>query len=153
MNLFCPECHAKYDNASLRTCPQDGTRLYRVDTSDPLIGATIDGRFRADYILGAGGMGTVYGGVQLSVNRDVAIKVLRTELSNREVALERFFREAKTISKLSHPNIVKLIDFGQDHERDLLYLVMELVRGDSLGDVLARGRVRAALALDRKSVV
>ena len=132
----------------MRICPADGTRLYRVDDNDPLIGGTIDGRFRVDYTLGVGGMGTVYGGVQLSVNRDVAIKVLRTELSNREVALERFFREAKTISKLTHPNIVKLIDFGQDHERGVLYLVMELVRGQNLADLITRGRLRTALALD-----
>lgn len=132
----------------MRVCPTDGTRLYKVDDTDPLIGGVIDGRFRVDYTLGVGGMGTVYGGVQLSVNRDVAIKLLRAELSNREVALERFFREAKTISRLAHPNIVKLIDFGQDRERDVLYLVMELVRGKNLGDLLAQGRLRTALALD-----
>ncbi len=132
----------------MRVCPNDGTRLYKVDDSDPVVGGVIDGRFRVDYTLGVGGMGTVYGGVQLSVNRDVAIKVLRSEISNREVALERFFREAKTISRLAHPNIVKLIDFGQDEERGLLYLVMELVRGQNLGDLLAGGRLRTALALD-----
>jgi serine/threonine protein kinase len=132
----------------MRACPNDGTRLYRVDKDDPLIGAVIDGRFRIDYTLGVGGMGTVYGGVQLSVNRDVAIKVLRTELATREVALERFFREAKTISGLTHPNIVSLIDFGQDRERGLLYLVMELVRGQNLADLLQRGRVRTSLTLE-----
>lgn len=132
----------------MRVCPADGTRLYKVDETDTLIGGVIDGRFRVDYTLGVGGMGTVYGGVQLSVNRDVAIKVLRADLTNPEVALERFFREAKTISKLSHPNIVKLIDFGQDRDRELLYLVMELVRGHNLGDLLAQGRLRTSLALD-----
>lgn len=148
MSLFCPECHTRYEDASKGVCPKDGVRLYKVDDDDPLIGGVIDGRFRVDYTLGIGGMGTVYGGVQLSVNRDVAIKVLRTELSTREVALERFFREAKTISKLSHPNIVKLIDFGQDRDRGLLYLVMELVRGQNLADLLSKGRLRTPLALE-----
>ncbi len=129
-------------------CPTDGVRLYKVDDTDPLIGAVIDGRFRIDYAIGVGGMGTVYGGVQLSVNRDVAIKVLRAEVSQKEVALERFFREAKTISNLTHPNIVKLVDFGQDRDRQMLYLAMELVRGQPLSALLAKGRLRASLALD-----
>ena len=132
----------------MQVCPNDGTRLYRVDDDDPLVGGVIDGRFRIDYTLGVGGMGTVYGGVQLSVNRDVAVKVLRTELATREVALERFFREAKTISNLTHPNIVKLIDFGQDRERGLLYLVMELVRGNNLAELIREGRLRASMALE-----
>lgn len=148
MSLFCPECHSRYDDDSMRVCPSDGTRLYEVDDSDPLVGTVIDGRFRVDYTLGIGGMGTVYGGVQLSVNRDVAIKVLRTELANREVALERFFREAKTISGLTHPNIVSLIDFGQDRDRGVLYLVMELVKGHNLAELIGKGRLRTPLALE-----
>jgi serine/threonine-protein kinase len=115
---------------------------------DPLLGLVIDDRFRIDRLLGEGGMGTVYRGVQLSVNREVAIKLLRPELQNREIALERFFREARTISQLSHPNIVRLIDFGQDKQHDLLYLVMELINGFNLADLLSRGRVRLPLALD-----
>ena len=150
MTLYCPECNETYADETMSVCPTDGTRLYVVqdDDIDALIGSVIDGRFRIDHTLGIGGMGTVYRGVQLSVNRPVAIKVLRTELSSREVALERFFREAKTISQLSHPNIVKLIDFGQDRDRGLLYLVMELVNGHNLADLIARGRLRMALALE-----
>jgi serine/threonine protein kinase len=117
-------------------------------SDDPLIGATIDGRFAIERSIGVGGMGTVYRAKQLSVGRDVAVKVLRAELTGKEVALERFFREAKTISQLTHPNIVRLIDFGQDREFDVLYLVMELVSGTNLGDLLRQGRLRVALALE-----
>lgn len=115
---------------------------------DPLLGAVIDERFRVDEVIGRGGMGTVYKGVQLSITRDVAIKVLRAELSDREVALERFFREAKVISGLSHPNVVRLIDFGQDRNHDILYLVMELVPGYNLAEIIRHGRLRMSVALD-----
>ena len=148
MKLYCPECRSTYDD-SVAVCPDDGTRLYRLDPADdPLVGAVLDERFRIDWLIGQGGMGAVYRGVQLSVGRKVAIKVLRAEFTDREVALERFFREAKLISGLSHPNIVRLIDFGQDHERDLLYLVMEMVRGTSLSGLLRQGRMRANFALE-----
>ncbi|MFW6053891.1 MAG: protein kinase domain-containing protein, partial [Persicimonas sp.] len=148
MKLFCPECRASYDD-SVSVCPEDGTRLYRLDPADdPLVGAVLDERFRVDWLIGQGGMGAVYRGMQLSINRQVAIKVLRTEFVDREIALELFFREAKVISEMTHPNIVRLIEFGQDKERDLLYLVMELVESSSLSDLLKEGRFKASFALE-----
>ncbi len=149
MPQFCPECARTFDDDTLRLCPHDGSRVFSLERGkDPMIGLVIDDRFRIEKLIGEGGMGTVYRGVQLSVNRDVAIKLLRPEMANREIALERFFREARTISQLTHPNIVRLIDFGQDREHDLLYLVMELVNGFDLADLLAKGRMRVQLALD-----
>lgn len=150
MKLYCPECKSIYEDESLERCPKDDSRLFTLDASneDPLLGAIIDGRFRIERLLGRGGMGAVYRGIQLSVGREVAVKVLRSELIDREVALERFYRESKIISGLSHPNIVRLVDFGQDRDRDLLYLVMELVNGFNMGDLLDQGRMRVALALE-----
>ena len=150
MRLYCPECKVVFEDEDLDLCPEDGSRLFTLDTEieDPLLEATIDHRFRIESLLGRGGMGAVYRGVQLSVGREVAVKVLRNELLDREVALERFYRESKIISGLTHPNIVRLIDFGQDRERDLLYLVMELVEGFNMGDLLEQGRMRASLALE-----
>jgi serine/threonine-protein kinase len=149
MNLFCPECSRTYDDPTLKDCPEDGTRLFEVDPDeDVLIGAIIDGRFKINKRVGEGGMGTVYLARQISVNRDVAVKVLRPELTNRKIALERFHRESKLISQLNHPNIVRLIDFGEDRDRDLLYLVMEFVNGFNLADLIKRGRLRTTLALD-----
>src|SRR5690554_1825984 len=128
MTLYCPQCQQRFEG-ELEVCPADGSRLFHLDSPteapDPLLGQVIDERFRILRLLGVGGMGAVYAGVQLSVNREVAIKVLRPEMSDREKALERFFREAKVVSELSHANIVSLFDFGQDRQRDLLYLVME----------------------------
>lgn len=148
--LFCPQCKRRFAEG-LEVCPDDGTQLYSLDTKevvDPLIGALIDGRFLVKSLLGRGGMGAVYRGIQTSVNREVAIKVLRPELTGREEALERFFREAKLVSELTHPNIVRLFEFGQDRERDLLYLVMELIRGQPLGDLLEQGRFQLNMALE-----
>ncbi|MEZ4460555.1 MAG: serine/threonine-protein kinase [bacterium] len=149
MTQYCPECARTFDDDSMRLCPHDGSRVFSLERGkDPLIGMVIDERFRIEKLIGEGGMGSVYRGVQLSVNRDVAVKVLRPELANRDIALERFFREARTISQLTHPNIVRLIEFGQDRDRDLLYLVMELVNGFNLADLLSKGRMRLPLALD-----
>ncbi|RAL23069.1 hypothetical protein DL240_09290 [Lujinxingia litoralis] len=151
MKLYCPQCQQRFDG-ELEVCPDDGSRLFLLDSPqaapDPLLGQVIDERFRIERLLGVGGMGAVYAGVQLSVNREVAIKVLRPEMSDREKALERFFREAKVVSELSHANIVSLFDFGQDRSRDLLYLVMELVRGIGLGELLEQGRLRVNMALE-----
>ena len=148
--LFCPECGRKYPQGTSRTCPEDGARLYSVQErpSDPLVGAVLDDRFRIDGLLNKGGMGSVYRATQLSVNREVALKVLRPDLESEEVFLERFFREARVIAELSHPNIVRLIDFGQDTEKNVLYLVMEMVPGTDMTELLAKGRLSPAMALE-----
>ncbi len=152
MKYYCPECETRYEGEEYELCPDDGSRLFRLDSpedeGDPLIDTLVDDRFRIKDLIGTGGMGAVYRGTQLSVQREVAIKVLRPELVDREVMLERFFREAKLVSELSHPNIVRLVDFGQDEDLDLLYLVMELVEGTDLGDLLEKGRLETSLALE-----
>lgn len=149
MNLFCPECSRTFEDEGLRTCPHDGNALFKVrDKPDPLIGTVIDERFEVLALIGEGGMGTVYRAVQLSVGREVAVKVLKQELTQKKVALERFHRESKLISQLNHPNIVKLIDFGEDRTLGILYLVMEFVPGINLGDLIDRGRLRIPVALE-----
>jgi serine/threonine-protein kinase len=117
------------------------------EKTDRLIGKVLDGRFRLDRLLGAGGMGKVYAGHQLSVERAVAVKVLREELSESETLAQRFFREAKVVASLRHPNVVGLVEFGRDAEHGLLYIAMEYVDGTSLGALLSHGRVPAELAV------
>jgi tRNA A-37 threonylcarbamoyl transferase component Bud32 len=117
------------------------------DDADKLPGRTLDERFRLDELVGEGGMGRVYRGCQLSVDRDVAVKVLHGELTFDEELRERFFREAKVVSNLSHPNIVRLVEFGRDDETGLLYLVMEFIDGVGLDTVAERGRLLPELAL------
>ncbi len=130
-------------------CPHDDTGLVPLDDSDdPLLGAVLEDRYRLDELLGSGGMGKVYRATQLAVDRDVAVKILRDQLSDSQEAHRRFSREARTISSLSHPNIVKLIDFGRDAEHEAWFLVMEHVEGESLGRLLEEGRLDHELAVE-----
>ncbi len=87
--------------------------------------------------LGAGGMGEVYRAKDTRLERTVAIKVLPQHLSSNEEVRQRFEREAKTISQLSHPHICALHDIGREGETD--YLVMEYLEGETLSDRLAKG--------------
>ncbi len=89
--------------------------------------------------LGKGGMGTVYKAMQPSLNRIVAIKVLPVDFKNDPERVERFHREAQTVAMLSHPNIVQIIDKGEDN--GVLYFAMEYVEGTSLDVVLRQRRL------------
>lgn len=117
------------------------------DTHDKLIGQTVDGRFRLDRLLGVGGMGKVYYGIQLSVGRPVAIKLLRSDLSDVASLQQRFFRESQLLASLHHPNIVGLVDFGRDEDLEALYMAMQFVDGRSLADLMEAGRLPLGIAL------
>jgi serine/threonine-protein kinase len=148
MPLKCPACQSIYGE-SLEECPRDGSALEPVDPDDdPLVGQVVDQRFRLDKLMGAGGMGRVYAGTQLSVDREVAIKLLRGEAVPDDQLKRRFIREARVISGFSHPNIVRLIDFGTDPERGFPYLVMEMAGGVSLGRLLAEARLTPEFAVE-----
>jgi len=86
--------------------------------------------------LGVGGMGQVYLARQLSLKRDVAIKLLRNELANNPTALKRFQAEAEAVARLNHPNIVHIHQIGE-HD-GLRYMVLEFVEGRNLRDYLLR---------------
>ena len=98
---------------------------------------TLLGPYRIDALIGEGGMGQVYRGLDTRLDRVVAIKVLPSHLSGHPQFRERFDREARAISSLSHPHICTLFDVGQQDGVD--YLVMEYLEGESLADRLARG--------------
>src|SRR5215813_8333197 len=87
--------------------------------------------------LGAGGMGEVYKARDTRLDRTVAIKVLPEHLSKSDEVRQRFEREAKTISQLSHSHICALYDVGREGETE--YLVMEYLEGETLSDRLAKG--------------
>ncbi|MBM4346292.1 MAG: serine/threonine protein kinase, partial [Deltaproteobacteria bacterium] len=147
MVTLCPTCSRRFEFAE-SVCPDDGARLMTLDDIDPLIGTVLDGRYKIERKLGAGGMGAVYVATQTSVGREVAIKVLRPEVGNDEEAIKRFGREAQNLARLQHANIVQLFDFGRAAQ-GLFYLAMEFARGRSLTSELAGGR----LNLDRVAAI
>jgi serine/threonine protein kinase len=100
------------------------------------------GPYRVESLIGAGGMGEVYLGVDTRLDRQVAIKVLQGALAKDAALRERFEREARTISSLSHPNICTLFDLGRHEGSD--YLVMEYLQGETLADRIARGPLPAS---------
>lgn len=120
--------------------------------SDPLIGSTLDDRYQVEGALGEGGLGRVYKGRHLKLNRSVAIKVLLEEHRSRGDIRARFEREAQALSALTHPNIVTVTDFGTTDE--LLYLVMELALGEDLDTLVERdGAIDPARAIGIMSQV
>jgi len=134
MSRVCPECGKDYPDGITR-CPEDGAKTYAVGSGDKLVGKTIDDRFTITSLLGKGGMGAVYRARQHSMDRDVAIKVLRRNLITDKMAVQRFHREAKAASLLRDPHTVTVFDFGQTKD-DLLYIVMEMLRGVPLSKIV-----------------
>ena len=99
------------------------------------------GNYRATALLGEGGMGAVYLAEHPSIGRQVAIKVLRSELGHDEQALARFINEARAANSIRHPNIIEILDSGVT-DNGISYLVMELLRGESLTSrIKRRGRL------------
>ncbi len=103
--------------------------------NDPRIGRVLQERYRVVDRLAVGGMGVVYRGERIGLDRPVAIKFLRTPQSARKEGLRRFDREARAMSRLAHPSCVPVIDYGVDD--DSPYIVLEFVEGPALDEVLA----------------
>jgi serine/threonine protein kinase len=140
---LCPRCLLAMNLAS-RTMPDGDT----VPQPPPPTPEDIAGRFPQFEVLeclGRGGMGIVYKARQKALDRLVAIKVLAGERRDDPQFEIRFSREARTLAKLSHPNIVTVHDFGESD--GMFYLVMEYVDGVNLRDVLHDGRMEPAQAL------
>ena len=107
---------------------------------------TFNNRYKLDRKLGEGGMATVYGGTDTVLRRRVAIKVLRPQYAADEEFVRRFYQEAESAARLSHPNIVNTYDVGR--EGDTYYIVMELVDGPSLAEIIADGALPEPVAID-----
>lgn len=102
---------------------------------DQLINQTLD-RYKLIALLGEGGMGAVFKARDLTLQRDVAVKIMHPHFARQANFQERFLQEARTAARLSHPSIVQVYDFGQ--YRGLLYIVMKFVTGDNLETMLER---------------
>ncbi|MEU5118676.1 Stk1 family PASTA domain-containing Ser/Thr kinase [Streptomyces asoensis] len=114
---------------------------------DPLVGQLLDGRYRVEARIAVGGMATVYRAVDTRLDRVLALKVMHPALAADGAFVERFIREAKSVARLAHPNVVQVFDQGTDGS--YVYLAMEYIAGCTLRDVLReRGALQPRAALD-----
>src|SRR5580698_2127658 len=135
-SITCTGCnHAYADNALF--CPNCGRPKVREVTSDPLLGKLLGERFQVQELIGQGASGTIYRAEHITLRRRVAIKVLHTELSRDDLAVERFRREATTVAEIDNEHIVEIHDFGRTHD-GRLYMAMELLEGETLDAAVER---------------
>jgi serine/threonine protein kinase len=128
----CPVCSKEYsDTQSL--CPIDAAALQAAN--DSLVGQTLAGKYLIEELLKSGGMGSVYRGKHVLMDKTVAIKVLRPSLAVDDVVVARFSREAKAASRISHPHAVSVTDFGES-ENGVVFLVMEYLDGQTLKEII-----------------
>ncbi len=131
----CSKCERRFA-AGETVCPHDGTLLSDSGSfEEQAVGKTLDGKYRIDGFLKRGGMGAVYRGTHLMLNKPVAIKLIKPELVSSTDVVQRFLREARAAAHLSHPNIVTVHDLGQTAD-GTLYIAMELVDGSSLKELI-----------------
>ena len=122
---FCPECGAD----------QAGSAAMPAVQADPRIGTSLEAKYRIDAQIGIGGRATVYRATRVLIGDAVAVKILHAEQLREPEAAERFRREAQAAARLKHANAVTIYDFGVSAD-GVVYLVMELVEGDSLRKVV-----------------
>jgi serine/threonine protein kinase len=125
-SLFCGACGAPI-------VPEPG------EAPDPYIGQTVKDTYFIQRRVGGGGMGDVYKAVHMTLDKPVALKLLKKSLLADPALVERFYREARSASKLQHPNVINVTDFGQT-EDGTLFMVMEYLAGKDLARVIAEER-------------
>lgn len=134
IDRICPQCGSRTTAA---TCPIHGIPTVTRATGGETVqtGEIIGGRYRVDSLLGKGGFGAVYIVTHITLQQQFVLKVLKSSLSADETQVKRFHQEARIACKLSHPNTVRVHDFGQT-DSGHLYQAMELLNGKELGAVL-----------------
>ncbi|MFT7679871.1 MAG: serine/threonine protein kinase, partial [Planctomycetota bacterium] len=121
---LCPNCSQALEEGT-RFCPSCGIKIGEgVAEQGSLLGTTLNGKYRVISELGTGAMGTVYLGEHLSLKKQVALKVLHTDLQIGQEALVRFQREGIAAGKFNHPGAIQIFDFDVEG-KDTWYLAME----------------------------
>src|SRR5688572_6571061 len=125
----------RYPNEAF-SCLVDGSSLHVLP--DPRVGTVLAGRYVMEEVIGEGGMATVYRARNRITEKMVAVKIMNPLLASDAIVRERFRREARSAQKLAHPNIIEIYDQG-DTEDGTAFIAMELLQGESLAPVIARG--------------
>ncbi|MCA9671650.1 MAG: protein kinase [Myxococcales bacterium] len=133
--MVCSACGNEFPSGA-RFCPHDGQALEELQSltdmqKDKFVGAVLDDRYHIESRLGHGGMGVVYAARHVVIDKPVAIKILRHEYCRDPGLVERFMREARAASRIGHPNIVDVTDFGRLPDGHI-YFVMEYLVGVTL---------------------
>lgn len=148
MRKECPECKYK-TNKDILLCPDCGKMLFKISETD-WTNRILESKYKVLRKIGSGGMGVVYVAVQIPLEREVAIKFLRSEFCDDSDVVRRFLREAKAAARLDHPNIVTIHDFSQTHE-GILYIAMEFLEKGR--DLKAEIREKSKLPLEETASI
>src|SRR6059036_868970 len=135
---ICPVCSTEYAD-DVKFCPSDGQTLRSAAPggASDLVGQVIADRYHVTKKLGEGGMGQVYLAEHVKMGRRSAIKVMNPAMVHDPDAVARFNREASNASRITHPNVCAIYDFGETPD-GLIYLAMEFIEGEPLTDLLER---------------
>ncbi|HEY1860064.1 MAG TPA: serine/threonine-protein kinase, partial [Gemmataceae bacterium] len=134
----CPVCGKEYSAGDV--CNDDGATLIdNSATADPLVGQTLKGTYKIVERVAQGGMGIVYRASQMPLGRTVAVKAIFANPLLSSELVQRFFREARLLSTVNHPNVVSLIDFGNT-ETGIIFMVMEYLTGRTLDKVIPKDK-------------
>ncbi|HET7249345.1 MAG TPA: serine/threonine-protein kinase [Gemmatimonadales bacterium] len=145
---ICPVCSRQYPD-DIRFCQDDGTTLRAAAPATSLVGQVVADRYHVIKKLGEGGMGQVYLAEHVKMGRRSAIKVMSPAMVHDPDAVARFNREAANASRITHPNVCAVYDFGETPD-GLIYLAMEFVEGEPLTAVIERD---GALSLARATAI
>ena len=132
----CPVCGKEYPD-NVKFCPVDGSTLRAKSPTADLVGQVIADRYHIIKKLGEGGMGAVYLGEHVKMGRKSAIKVMNPGMAADPDAISRFNREASNASRISHPNVCQIYDFGETTD-GVIYLAMEFIEGSALTDLIEK---------------
>ena len=133
---ICPVCSTEYPD-DVKFCPNDGQTLRSAGPAANLVGQVVADRYHVVKKLGEGGMGQVYLAEHVKMGRRSAIKVMNPSMVHDPDAVARFNREASNASRITHPNVCAIYDFGETPD-GLIYLAMEFIEGEPLTDALER---------------
>jgi serine/threonine-protein kinase len=134
---LCLICNFQTASDDQGVCPHDGSPMVTVG-DDPLLGILVEDRYRIQALLGQGSAGSVYRARQELIGRDVAIKVLHDYLVSDDEFVKRFKQEAKAASRLNHPNIITIYDFGIIPQGRRPYIAMDLLTGTPLSELISQ---------------